>query len=176
MGSLSGALYIGVTSNFQKRAFQHEFHLLEGFTSKYEVERLLYWESYDDVHKAIGREKQLKGWSRAKKIALIETTNPQWLDLARDWYPWMKEGAAGRDASTRHAGLNCPALLAQHDNVGGFEEVLSSPLVVHSKLKPGIRREQLSHFPQPLGHGCGRQQRIVTLAQVVVIHVDKKRQ
>lgn len=100
MGSLSGTLYIGVTGNLQKRAFQHKFHLLEGFTSKYEVERLLYWESYDDVHKAIGREKQLKGWSRAKKIALFETTNPQWLDLARDWYPWMKKSDAGRDAST----------------------------------------------------------------------------
>jgi putative endonuclease len=100
MGSLSGTLYIGVTGNLQKRAFQHKFHLLEGFTSKYEVERLLYWESYDDVHKAIGREKQLKGWSRAKKIALIETTNPHWLDLAKDWYPWMKKSDAGRDAST----------------------------------------------------------------------------
>ncbi len=100
MGSLSGTLYIGVTGNLQKRAFQHKFHMLEGFTSKYEVERLLYWESYDDVHKAIGRENQLKGCSRAKKIALFESTNPHWLDLARDWYPSMKTSEEGRGAST----------------------------------------------------------------------------
>jgi len=100
MGSLSGTLYIGVTGNLQRRVFQHKFHLFEGFTDKYGVERLLYWESYDDVHKAIGREKQLKGWNRAKKIALIETTNPHWLDLAKDWYPSMKDSGRGRDAST----------------------------------------------------------------------------
>jgi|SRR5271167_1214073 len=91
MGSLSGTLYIGVTGNLHKRAFEHKFHRREGFTDKYDVERLLYWESYDHVHKAIGREKQLKGWTRAKKIALIESTNPHWLDMAKDWYPWMRE-------------------------------------------------------------------------------------
>jgi putative endonuclease len=100
MGSLSGTLYIGVTGNLQKRVFDHKFHRLEGFTDKYSVERLLYYESYDDVHKAIGREKQLKGWSRAKKGALIESVNPHWLDLGRDWYPWMKDVDVGRDAST----------------------------------------------------------------------------
>ena len=83
MGSLSGTLYIGITSNLHKRAFQHKFHKIEGFTDKYQVERLLYWESFDDVHKAIAREKQLKGWRRSKKIALIEAINPHWLDLAR---------------------------------------------------------------------------------------------
>ena len=100
LGSLSGTLYIGLTGNLHKRVFQHKFHLIEGFTDRYGVERLLYWESYDDVHKAIGREKQLKGWRREKKIALIETRNPQWLDLAKDWYPWMKEDGTGGDAST----------------------------------------------------------------------------
>ena len=100
MGSLSGTLYIGVSGNLHKRVFQHKFHQLEGFTVRYDVDRLLYWESYDDVYQAIGREKQLKGWKRAKKIALIESVNPHWLDLAKDWYPWMKEGAPGRDAST----------------------------------------------------------------------------
>jgi putative endonuclease len=110
MGSTTGTLYIGLTGNLHKRVFEHKFHLREGFTDKYEVERLLYWESYDEVHKAIGREKQLKGWSRAKKIALIEKSNPHWLDLAKDWYPWMKDGdrAIGRDASTA-AGQPKPA-------------------------------------------------------------------
>ena len=89
MGSVSGTLYIGFTGNLHQRVFQHKFHQMEGFTNRYDVERLLYWASYDEVHKAIGREKQLKGWSRAKKIALIEWRNPHWLDLAK-----------GRDAST----------------------------------------------------------------------------
>lgn len=66
---------------------------MTGFTSKYNVERLLYWASWDDVHQALAREKQLKGRSRAKKIALIEASNPHWLDLAKDWYPWMKDSA-----------------------------------------------------------------------------------
>lgn len=107
MGSLSGTLYIGVTSHLEKRVFQHKFHLAQGFTDKYNVERLVYCESYDDVYKAIAREKQLKGWSRAKKTNLIKTTNPHWLDLAKDWYPWMKERSEGRDASTASARRIC---------------------------------------------------------------------
>jgi putative endonuclease len=100
MGSLSGTLYIGVTGNLRKRVFEHKFHRIEGFTDKYRVERLLYWESFDDVHRAIGREKQLKGWRRSKKIALIEFRNPQWLDLAREWFPWMTSSDEGRGPST----------------------------------------------------------------------------
>jgi putative endonuclease len=100
MGSLSGTLYIGFTGNLHKRVFEHKFHQMEGFTNKYDVERLLFWASYDDVHKALAREKQLKGWSRAKKIALIESRNPHWLDLAKEWYPWMTgSSTASRDAS-----------------------------------------------------------------------------
>ncbi len=102
MGSLSGTLYIGITGNLHKRAFEHKFHRLEGFTDQYDVERLLYCELFDDVHKAIAREKQLKGWRRSKKIALIESLNPSWLDLSREWYPWMKT-SEGRGASTPHA-------------------------------------------------------------------------
>jgi putative endonuclease len=94
MGSLSGTLYIGVTGNLRRRAFQHKFHRIEGFTDKHHVERLLYWESFGDVRNAIGREKQLKGWKRAKKVALIESLNPHWVDLARGWYPWMEESGA----------------------------------------------------------------------------------
>ena len=87
MGSLSGTLYIGVTGNLHRRVFQHKFHRIEGFTDEYGVERLMYWESFDRVVMAIRREKQLKGWRRSKKIALIESQNPHLLDLARDWYP-----------------------------------------------------------------------------------------
>jgi putative endonuclease len=99
MGSLSGTLYIGVSGNLHRRVFQHKCHHFEGFTDKYDVTRLLYWESYDDVHKALGRETQLTGWSRAKKIGLIVRKNPRWIDLAAEWYPWM-EPERGRDAST----------------------------------------------------------------------------
>lgn len=93
MGSISGTLYIGITGNLHKRVFEHKFHRIEGFTDKYDVERLLYWESFDQVGRAIAREKQLKGWRRSKKIALIESVNPHWLDLAHDWFPWMKNPA-----------------------------------------------------------------------------------
>jgi putative endonuclease len=99
MSSFTGTLYIGISGNLHKRVFHHKFHHFEGFTDRYDVVRLLYWESYDDVHRAIDREKQLKGWSRAKKIALIVRRNPHWVDLAREWYPWMEPGAS-RDAST----------------------------------------------------------------------------
>jgi putative endonuclease len=84
MGSLPGTHYIGITNNLRRRVFQHKFHRIEGFTDKYHVERLLYWESFDDVYRAIGREKQWKGWKRSKKVALIEFRNPHWVDLARE--------------------------------------------------------------------------------------------
>jgi putative endonuclease len=91
MGSLSGTLYIGMTGNLRNRVFEHKFHRIAGFTDEYSVERLLYLESYDDVHNAIAREKQLKGWRGEKKVVLIESENPHWLDLRKDWYPWMEK-------------------------------------------------------------------------------------
>ena len=100
MGSLSGTLYIGVTSNLSKRVFEHKCHRIAGFMDKYNVERLLYSESLDDVQKAISREKQLKGWRRSKKVALIEFQNPHWLDLSRDWFPWMKDSDKPKKVSS----------------------------------------------------------------------------
>jgi len=99
MGSLSGTLYIGMTGNMRKRVFEHRFHRIEGFTDKHQLERLLYYESFDEVVRAINREKQLKGWRRAKKIALIEFLNPHWVDLAGKWFPWMSESDPGEGAS-----------------------------------------------------------------------------
>jgi putative endonuclease len=101
VGSLSGTLYIGMTGNLHKRVFEHKFHRIEGFTDKYLVERLLYWESFDDVQKAINREKQLKGWRRSKKVALIESLNPHWLDSAREWFAWMTGSAASIASSLK---------------------------------------------------------------------------
>lgn len=83
--SSQGTLYIGVTNSIYRRALEHKRGEVEGFASKYHCNRLVYYESFDDVHKAIGREKQLKGWSRANKVALVESRNPRWQGLAETW-------------------------------------------------------------------------------------------
>jgi putative endonuclease len=75
-----------MTNNLEKRVWQHKHHEFPGFTAKYAVDRLLYFESFDDVRTAIDREKQLKGWTRKKKIALIQDQNPKWMDLSSEWY------------------------------------------------------------------------------------------
>jgi putative endonuclease len=86
MASRSHTLYIGVTGDLHKRVFQHKWKEHEGFTARYNCDRLVWFERYQDVIKAISREKELKGWRRSKKIALIESMNPAWTDLSRDWY------------------------------------------------------------------------------------------
>jgi len=83
--SQSGTLYVGMTNSIYRRALQHKGGEVEGFASKYHCDRLVWYEGYDDVRKAIDREKQLKRWTRAKKIALIESKNPRWADLAEKW-------------------------------------------------------------------------------------------
>jgi putative endonuclease len=88
--SRSGTLYIGMTNSIYRRALQHKRGEIEGFASKYQCDRLVWYEGYDDVHKAIDREKQLKGWTRARKIALIESNNPRWEDLAEKWGAEMR--------------------------------------------------------------------------------------
>lgn len=80
----NGTLYIGVTSNLPQRIWQHRKEAVEGFTQKYAVHRLVYFELHDDMATAISREKQLKHWNRAWKIALIEKANPTWRDLWPD--------------------------------------------------------------------------------------------
>ena len=77
----NGTLYIGVTSNLPQRMVQHREELVEGFSKKYGIKMLVYFELYDDMVSAIAREKALKGITRAKKIALIESVNPNWEDL-----------------------------------------------------------------------------------------------
>jgi putative endonuclease len=79
-------LYAGVTNHLQRRVHEHKQKLVEGFTKKYNLTRLVYYEATDDVRSAIGRERQIKGWLRAKKIALIESLNPSWQDLSNGWY------------------------------------------------------------------------------------------
>jgi putative endonuclease len=85
MASPAGTLYIGMTGYLESRVQEHKSGSIEGFSQKYGCTRLVYCEAYDDVGKAVGREKQLKGWRREKKIALIEKVNPRWQDLAENW-------------------------------------------------------------------------------------------
>ncbi len=80
------ALYIGVTGNLQQRVFEHKSGKIEGFTSQYRAHRLVYFEQFHDIHGAIAREKQLKGWRRSKKEALIHAMNPHWSDLSEGWF------------------------------------------------------------------------------------------
>jgi putative endonuclease len=86
LGSFSGTPYIGVSGDLRRRIWRHKEHAIEGFTEKHDVTRLLSFETYHEVLNAIAREKQLKGWTRAKKIALLERTNPKWEDLSLHWY------------------------------------------------------------------------------------------
>src|ERR1700722_16844022 len=97
--SRSGTLYVGMTNSIYRRALQHKRGDVEGFARMYHCDRLVYYESFDDVHKAIGREKQLKGWRQSRKIALIEWKNPRWADLAETWGAQM--AFAGESIRTR---------------------------------------------------------------------------
>ena len=77
----NGTLYIGVTSNLQKRVWEHRNSLVEGFTKRYGIHRLVYYELHEDMVSAITREKQMKKWNRTWKLELIESQNPSWRDL-----------------------------------------------------------------------------------------------
>ncbi len=85
MASISRVIYIGVTNDLPRRVVEHKRGLADGFTKEYKCDKLVYCEYYQWVQEAIGREDQLKGWSRKKKIALIEKENPYWKDLSEEW-------------------------------------------------------------------------------------------
>lgn len=78
-------LYIGVTNNLQRRLHEHREHLVDGFTSRYNVSKLVYYEVTSDVRSALERERELKGWKRGRKNALVARTNPAWIDLTNTW-------------------------------------------------------------------------------------------
>ncbi len=85
LSSLSGTLSTGITNSLYHRTLQHKGKETPGFTSRYGVDRLVYYEAFRDVRVAIRREKEIKGWTRKKKVALIEARNPKWADLAEGW-------------------------------------------------------------------------------------------
>ena len=81
----SRVMYIGVTNDLERRVYEHKQELVEGFTKRYHVHKLVYFETTTNVRSAIEREKQLKGWLRARKNALVESVNPEWKDLSDEW-------------------------------------------------------------------------------------------
>lgn len=85
MTNKSRTLYTGVTNNLQRRVYEHKEKLIPGFTAKYNINKLIYYEIFTDINSAIAREKQIKGWLRKKKIDLIESINPEWKDLSEEW-------------------------------------------------------------------------------------------
>jgi putative endonuclease len=86
LASHSRVLYTGVTSDLQRRIWEHRHGVRSGFATRYRVHRLVHFETTSDVQSAIRREKEIKGWSRSRKIELVETNNAGWLDLAADWF------------------------------------------------------------------------------------------
>ena len=106
MSSLSRRIYTGVTNNIFRRVMQHKSGEFKGFTQRYRINRLVYYECFQYVNNAIRREKQVKGLNRARRVALIEHDNPTWDDLADDWgKPWTPltpdMGQTGADPSLR---------------------------------------------------------------------------
>jgi putative endonuclease len=85
MANASKMLYTGVTNNLERRVTEHKQHYIKGYTAKYDITRLIYYETFRDIDYAIAREKQIKGWLRSKKIALIESMNRDWHDLSDGW-------------------------------------------------------------------------------------------
>jgi putative endonuclease len=86
MTNRSKTLYTGVTNDLIRRVYEHKNKMIDGFTKKYNIKKLVYYEETDDIQTAIAREKQIKGWLRSKKIALIESVNPKWNDLSEGWF------------------------------------------------------------------------------------------
>ncbi len=86
LSSKTGTLYIGVTNDLQRRIYEHKHGLVEGFTKKYSVTRLVYYEETPEVNEAITREKEIKKWRRSRKIDLIKSMNSEWKDLSDGWF------------------------------------------------------------------------------------------
>ena len=107
MGNRWGSLYIGVTNDLLRRVHEHKNGVFKGFTSKYQVNLLLYFETASTPSAAITREKQLKGWVRRRKLALIKSANAGWEDLSADWYADSRRPKPG--ARSPHASLLDPS-------------------------------------------------------------------
>ena len=113
MTNRSGTLYIGVTGDLLRRVHQHKTKRVSGFTAKYNLTLLVYYETGSDIREAIAREKQLKGWRRSKKLALIRSSNPKWNDLSDGWFATEREEILGlRPRDDRSSGISAGILSA----------------------------------------------------------------
>src|ERR1035441_5870952 len=106
MTNPSKTLYTGITNSIRRRVREHKLKLTPGFAAKYNITRLVYFETCGDVRNAIEREKQIKAWTRAKRVALIESVNPEWDDLSREWdqpqtFRLIRRTGEGRSAKTK---------------------------------------------------------------------------
>jgi putative endonuclease len=101
MTNKSRTLYVGVTSELERRVYEHKHKLIKGFTSKYNITKLVWYETFPTIEQAIEGEKRLKGWLRSKKIALIESSNHNWEDMSQHWYEPEMPSAPRRDSSLR---------------------------------------------------------------------------
>jgi putative endonuclease len=99
MTNRTGTLYTGVTNDLLRRVAQHRSGMMKGFTSRYNVTRLIFFEETADVHAALEREKQIKSWSRRRKLELIAAMNPEWRDLAAEW--GLEPVSGGVEGSSR---------------------------------------------------------------------------
>jgi putative endonuclease len=98
MANKGRMLYVGVTNDLERRVQEHKRREVPGYTRRYGITSLVYYEETNSIQAAIAREKHIKGWLRAKKVALIAAANPQWRDLSAEWFPAPAADAGGRTA------------------------------------------------------------------------------
>jgi putative endonuclease len=113
VASRSRILYVGVTNDLLRRVLQHRKGQAPGFTSRYNIHRLVHYEAFCDIRNAIAREKEIKDWTRAKKVALIESKNPTWEDLAERYF--------SRDAASENTKKKQIPRSARNDNGGALQ-------------------------------------------------------
>lgn len=152
MASKNRAIYIGMGNDLRDRCWEHKTEAKEGFAKKYKTKNLVYFESFGDVRDAINREKQLKGWRRSRKVALIESKNPRWSDLSRDWFQASSEvlrlrpreaRAASQDDKTKKEWIELkfyPRVtvlrLHSYDGMNRLSRVMLTPLSEAMKVIP----------------------------------------
>ncbi len=122
MTNKTRTLYTGVTIDLMRRVYEHKHKLIPGFTARYNIARLVYFEETSDIYAAIRREKQIKGWLRSKKIALIESVNPQWKDLSDPWFATISDGHSA------HPSHRCHSERSEESHpVGNSETIFTTP-------------------------------------------------
>jgi putative endonuclease len=171
VASRSRTLYIGVTGDLRRRIFQHKWKEYEGFSAKYNCDRLVWFESYQDISAAISRETQLKKWNRAKKLTLIERMNAAWLDLSRDWYECepadYKRATDGLQSGSKRQTtrpITNPPLSFRPTNGSGAEEpAVGFPHAIKQPVAilPGSRIDKAPH-PHPSQPNCRSHQLVAS--------------